>query len=107
GEGSITTNWAASDVLKGTELVLADGTSFTMNHVNGTVACVDRSGSELIYEADRDSPLPRLRYRRMLDAYLRDDCDVFGEALTLRLHELLAEGFGKNESDCGHGFSLD
>jgi predicted dehydrogenase len=96
GEGSVTTSWTAPEVLKETALILADGTSFTMNHAKGTVSTTDRQGGRVVYQADRDIPLPRDRYRRMLAAYLAGDSRVFDGALTLRLHELLAQGFESN-----------
>jgi predicted dehydrogenase len=96
GEGLVTTSWAASEVLKATNLGLADGTIYTLDHAEGSVTRLGEHGREVLYSAPRRPPLPTMRYRRMLDAYLADDDAIFDLALTRRLHHVLAEGFERN-----------
>jgi predicted dehydrogenase len=98
GEGSVETSWTASEVFKSTELGLADGTTYTLDHARGTVSALDQSGRTLLYAAARTPPLPTIRYRTMLDAYLADGDAVFDVTLTQRLHRVLAEGFKQNVS---------
>jgi predicted dehydrogenase len=93
GEGSIETSWSASEVFKSTELGVADGTTYTLDHARGTVSAVDQGRRTLLYSAPRMPPLPTIRYRTMLDAYLADDDAVFDATLTRGLHRILAEGF--------------
>jgi predicted dehydrogenase len=95
-EGSIETSWTAPEVFKATELGLADGTTYTLDHALGTVSALDANGSTPLYSVARTPPLPSIRYRTMLAAYLEDDDAVFDVALTRRLHRVLAEGFERN-----------
>ena len=72
------------------------GTTFTLNHARGSASRVGRNGRKLVYSAPGDLPLPTLRCRRMLAAYLADGDALYDESLTRRLHKALSEGFERN-----------
>ena len=83
--GRIETTWTAKEVVKVTQLALADGTMVTLDHLSQTA----RLGEQTLFEGPTTTRPELTRYAAMLGRYLSDDADVFEPDLMLRLHAVL------------------
>lgn len=91
GEGSITTDWSATGMVKATRLTFEDGAVLALRHLAQEAALECSRGVTLLNVGGVGPPSAE-RYRAMIEAYLGEDPSVPGQGLTVALHEFLAEG---------------
>jgi len=83
GEARIYTRWDVDDEVKRTTLRFDDGTSLELDHPTQTATLAGR----VVFSGEGSARLER--YRRLMDAHVRGDGNVYDDETTLRLHFLL------------------
>ena len=83
GEARIYTRWDVDDEVKRTTLRFDDGTALELDHPTQTATLAGR----VVFSGGGSARLER--YRRLMDAHVRGDSNVYDDETTIRLHFLL------------------
>lgn len=83
GEARIYTRWDVVEEVKRTTLRFDDGTALELDHPTQTATLAGR----VVFTGEGSARLER--YRRLMDAHVRGDVDVYDDQRTIGLHSLL------------------
>lgn len=83
GEALVSTRWDVSDEVKRTTLRFDDGTALELDHPTQTATLA----GQVAFRGEGSARLER--YRRLMDAHVRGNGDVYDDQTTISLHHLL------------------